>query len=271
MTIQTLKRKLLFSTQLIITLCICAFLFVPVLVSATTGFMVSYFKGFSAGLTLRWVTQVITQYHDAIINSLIVAGSTLIIVLLVGVPAGYVLSRWQSRFARFLEELITLPIALPGLASALAIISVYGGERDFRISLWFIIVGHVIFTLPFMIRSVAAACASQNIKLLEEGAASLGAHFLKRFTTIVVPNIHSGILAGALMVVTLSLGEFNLTWMLHTPQTKTLPVGLADAYASLRIEVGSAYTTIFFVIVIPLLLLMQSLGKPRKPKKTSST
>src|SRR3546814_1187382 len=46
-------------------------------------------------------------------------------------------------------------------------------------------------------------------------------------------------LAGALMVVSLSLGEFNLTWMLHTPQTKTLPVGLADAYASLRIEVRS--------------------------------
>ena len=44
------------------------------------------------------------------------------------------------------------------------------------------------------------------------------------------------------MVVTLSMGEFNMTWLLHTPMTKTLPVGLADAYASLRLEVGSAYT-----------------------------
>jgi ABC-type ATPase involved in cell division len=35
---------------------------------------------------------------------------------------------------------------------------------------------------------------------------------------------------------TLSLGEFNLTWMLHTPLTKTLPVGLADSYASMRLE-----------------------------------
>jgi putative spermidine/putrescine transport system permease protein len=115
-----------------------------------------------------------------------------------------------------------------------------------------------------MVRSVASACASQNIKLLEEGAASLGARFPRRFATIVVPNIHAGILAGALMVVTLSLGEFNLTWMLHTPLTETLPVGLANAYASLRIEVGSAYTTLFFVIVIPLLLLMQSLDRSKK-------
>ncbi|TAL90655.1 MAG: ABC transporter permease subunit, partial [Candidimonas sp.] len=174
--------------------------------------------------------------------------------------------RWQSRFARFIEELITLPIALPGLASALAIIVVYGSFRDFRISLWFIIVGHVVFTLPFMVRSVAAACSANDIKTLEEGAASLGARFLTRFTTVVIPNIRSGITAGALMVVTLSMGEFNLTWMLHTPQTKTLPVGLADAYASLRIEVGSAYTTIFFAIVIPLLLVMQAMDKPKNPK-----
>jgi putative spermidine/putrescine transport system permease protein len=60
------------------------------------------------------------------------------------------------------------------------------------------------------------------------------------------------------MVVTLSIGEFNLTWMLHTPLTKTLPVGLADSYASMRLEIASAYTLFFFFMIIPLLLLMQA-------------
>ena len=61
----------------------------------------------------------------------------------------------------------------------------------------------------------------------------------------------------ALTVVTLSIGEFNLTWMLHTPYLKTLPVGLADSYASMRLEVASAYTLIFFVMIVPLLMAMQ--------------
>jgi putative spermidine/putrescine transport system permease protein len=74
---------------------------------------------------------------------------------------------------------------------------------------------------------------------------------------VIVPNAVPGILAGALMVVTLSLGEFNLTWMLHTPLTKTLPIGLADSYASMRLEVASAYTLIFFIMIIPLLVAMQ--------------
>ena len=45
--------------------------------------------------------------------------------------------------------------------------------------------------------------------------------------------------------------------MLHTPLTPTLPVGLADCYASMRLEVGSAYTLMFFVIIIPLLVALQ--------------
>lgn len=57
--------------------------------------------------------------------------------------------------------------------------------------------------------------------------------------------------------MSLPLGEFNLTWMLHTPLTKTLPVGLADSYASMRLEVASTYTLVFFVMIIPLRVGMQ--------------
>ena len=64
------------------------------------------------------------------------------------------------------------------------------------------------------------------------------------------------------MVVTLSMGEFNMTWLLHTPLTKTLPVGLADAYASLRLEIGSAYTLVFFVMIVPLLIGIQVFARP---------
>ncbi|NEW98681.1 ABC transporter permease subunit, partial [Rhodopseudomonas sp. BR0G17] len=97
-------------------------------------------------------------------------------------------------------------------------------------------------------------------------AASLGASPARRFVDVIVPNAMPGILAGALMVVTLSLGEFNLTWMLHTPLTKTLPVGLADSYASMRLEVASAYTLIFFIMIVPLLAAMQLLAE-REPKR----
>jgi putative spermidine/putrescine transport system permease protein len=247
-----------------VTLGLCAFLVVPVVMSVMAGLTVNYFRGISSGLTLRWLIEVWTQYHASVLLSLEVAAATLALTLVAGVPAGYALARSKTRAARLVEELLVLPIALPGLASALALIVVYGGFTTFRMSLWFIVAGHVVFTLPFMVRAVAAVAASVDLRTLEEGAASLGATFVQRFRTIVLPNLRPGILAGALAVVTLSIGEFNLTWMLHTPDTKTLPVGLADTYASLRIEIGSAYTILFFVMTMPLLVAMQWFGSPQE-------
>ncbi len=263
-------RTWLAAGQWLVTLLLCAFLIVPVVMSIVAGLTVNYFKGVSSGLTLRWLVEVWTQYHASVWLSLEVAAATLVVTLLTGVPAGYVLARSKTRFARIVEEFLVLPIALPGLASALALLVIYGGFTAFRMSAAFIVVGHVVFTLPFMVRAVAAVCASSDLRTLEEGAASLGAGFFTRFVTIVLPNARPGIVAGALAVLTLSIGEFNLTWMLHTPDTKTLPVGLADTYASMRIEIGSAYTILFFIMTMPLLVAMQWLGVDATGQRSAS-
>lgn len=250
-------RPLRYWLQLAVTLTVCAFLVVPVGMSILAGITENYFIGVKSGLTLRWVGEVWNLYHDTIWRSIYVALATLAVTLVLGIPAAYALARAQSRWTRWIEELLTLPIAVPGLATALALILLYGGWRDFRASWIFILVGHVLFTLPFMVRSVLAVMMAVDLKTLEEAAASLGASFRERFLSVVLPNVRPGIVAGSLMVLTLSMGEFNLTWMLHTPLTKTLPVGLADSYASMRLEIGSAYTLIFLVMIVPLLVAMQ--------------
>lgn len=252
-----MRERLIFAGQLVFTILVAAFLVVPAGLSMAAGVTANYFRGISSGVTLQWVAQVFNLYADTILLSFVVAFATLTVTLLAGVPAAYALHVRGGRVSRVIEEIITLPLAIPGLAVALALILTYGGFGGFRRSWLFILVGHVVFTMPFMVRSVMAVFASVNIRMLDEGAASLGASPWRRFADVIVPNAVPGILAGSLMVVTLSLGEFNLTWMLHTPLTKTLPIGLADSYASMRLEVASAYTLIFFVMIIPLLMAMQ--------------
>jgi putative spermidine/putrescine transport system permease protein len=253
-----MRDRLIFTAQLTFTLLVAAFLIVPAMLSMTAGVTVNYFRGVQSGLTLQWVAQVWELYADTIARSFVIALSTLAVTLGLGVPAAYALHVRAGRLSRAAEEIITLPLAIPGLAIALALLLTYGGFSDFRRSWLFILAGHVIFTMPFMVRSVIAVFAAIDVKTLDEGAASLGASPWRRFRDVIVPNARPGILAGSLMVVTLSLGEFNLTWMLHTPLTKTLPVGLADSYASMRLEVASAYTLVFFVMIIPLLIAMQA-------------
>lgn len=247
------------AAQIVITVLVSAFLIVPAVLSMSAGITANYFQGiWKSGVTLAWIGEVWRLYADTILLSLQIALSTLVVTLLAGVPAGYVLHRHPGRATRAIEEIITLPLAIPGLAIALALILAYGGFGEYRKSWLFILTGHVLYTMPFMVRSVMAVLAAIDAITLEEGAASLGAGPWQRFRDVILPNVRPGILAGALMVVTLSIGEFNLTWMLHTPVTKTLPVGLADSYASMRLEIASAYTLFFFVMIIPLLVLMQA-------------
>ena len=243
--------------QLTVTLAVCAFLLVSTILSILAGVTVNYFKGISSGLTLKWVYKVWELYADSIFLSMWLATCCLIVTLIIGLPAAYGLARHPGRLSRLLEEFISLPLAVPGLALALALLQLYGSMKGFRSSWTFILVGHVLYTLPFMVRSILAVLASMDLNTLEEGAATLGASPWQRFRDIVIPNAMPGILAGSLTVVTLSIGEFNLTWMLHTPYLKTLPVGLADSYASMRLEIASAYTLVFFVLIVPLLMAMQ--------------
>jgi putative spermidine/putrescine transport system permease protein len=262
-----MRDRLVFAGQFLFTLLVAAFLIVPAVLSMLAGVTTNYFRGVTSGLTLQWVIQVWDLYAETIARSYFVAVATLFVTLVAGVPAAYALNVLGGRFSRAVEETIMLPLAIPGLAIALALLLTYGGFSDFRRSSLFIVAGHVVFTLPFMVRAVMAVLATIDVKTLDESAASLGATPWRRFRDVIVPNAKPGILAGALTVVTLSLGEFNLTWMLHTPLTKTLPVGLADSYASMRLEVASAYTLVFFVMIIPLLVAMQLLVNRTRGKE----
>lgn len=246
---------------LAITVAVTLFTVLPMLVSITAGLTNNFSRGLASGLTTRWIEEVWSLYGSTAWRSVLLALACVVVGILIGVPCAWALARSRTRAARLFEELLTLPVAVPGLASALALILAYGQIRGFRQSFAFILVGHVVFTLPFMVRTVSAAFARDDLQSLDEAARSLGASFLQRFVGVLVPAVAPSIVAGSLMVFTLSVGEFNLTWMLHTPLTRTLPVGLADSYASMRIEIGSAYTLVFFIVILPILWGMQALAR----------
>jgi putative spermidine/putrescine transport system permease protein len=245
---------------LTITVLTSIFMIAPMLLSVMAGLVNNYSVGLKSGLTLRWLGEVWDNYGGTVGWSLALATACVVGTVLLGVPCAYALARSRSRAAGIFEELLTLPVAVPGLATALALILAYGQLTAFRQSFAFILVGHIVFTLPFMVRTVSSAFQRNDLLALEEAARTLGASFWQRFMGILVPAVFPAIVAGSLMVFTLSVGEFNLTWMLHTPLTRTLPVGLADSYASMRIEIGSAYTLIFFAVILPVLWGLQYLA-----------
>jgi len=77
---------------------------------------------------------------------------------------------------------------------------------------------------------------------------------------VVLPNLRHAILVGSLLVFAISLGEFNASFLLNTPTNQTYPAALYDTYNLDSFQVSSAATTIFMVMLLPALILLQYIG-----------
>jgi putative spermidine/putrescine transport system permease protein len=236
----------------------------PVVVSVLGSVSATWQQRPWEAFTLEWYAYIFTTYGNALYISLLVAFCTVLATTLIGVPAAYAFVRYSFPGRSLLEDLLLLPLTLPGLALGLAIVQTYTLLRGQWVLL---LLGHIIFILPYMVQIVAGSLRTSGIIQLEAAAASLGASWGQRFRWIILPAIRNSVVAAALAVFTLSLGEFNLSYFLYTPLAMPLPVGMYEAYASLRIEIGSAFTTLFLAIIIPALLLGQWLGRTKGDSK----
>ena len=111
---------------LAITLVVSLFMIAPMLLSVMAGLVNNYSTGLKSGLTLRWLGEVWENYGGTVGWSLALAAACVACTVLLGVPCAYALARSRSRAAHVFEELLTLPVAVPGLATALALILAYG-------------------------------------------------------------------------------------------------------------------------------------------------
>jgi len=185
-----MDKKTIFFIQLFFTLLVCSFLVIPVFLSVLAGVTQNFFVGIKSGFTIRWIVEVLNLYTDTIYLSLLIAITCLLLTLIIGIPAAYVLARVGGRISRIIEETIVLPIAVPGLAIALALIIIYGGFRDFRTSWYFILVGHVLYTLPFMVRSVLAVLSSFNFICTDFLKKSLNKKFDLVFSHALIDHVY---------------------------------------------------------------------------------
>ena len=207
--------------------------------------------------TFLWYQYVFEVYGHTIALSLQLAFLSIAVTIVLGVFGGYGLVRYDFPGKALLEETISIPLSLPGISVAVALLGTYGIIRD---SWTIILLGHLLYTLPFMLQSVTGTLRSYNFHELDRAAASLGANWYQRLRYILLPNLKHAIIIGSLLVFTISLGEFNASFLLTTPINLTLPASLYDTYTNDSFQVSSAATSVFMLVVVPVLMAIQFIG-----------
>ena len=201
-----------------------AFLFVPVLMVVLFSFnKTSSFTFPFHGWSLQWYRSVFSSpdYRSAILASLRVALVTVAIVTVIGTLAAIAVTRYAPRGRETLRSILLVPAALPGLFLGIALLSLFIRTKT-DLSIGTAAVGHVIYTLPYFFL-VASSRLLRFDPMLEESARDLGASSFTTFRKVTLPIIAPALIAGALVVFSLSWDEVLITFFTIGSQN-TLPL-----------------------------------------------
>jgi molybdate transport system permease protein len=196
------------------------------------------------------------------------AGLTTLILLVLGTPLAWWLARSRWRFKFLVEAVVALPLVLPPTVLGFYLLVTLGphgpvggllealGGRPLAFTFTGLVVGSVIYSLPFVVQPLQGAFTSVGRRPLEV-AATLRASPFDRFFTVAVPLARPGFLTATVLGFAHTVGEFGVVLMIggNIPgRTQVLSIAIYDHVESL--EYSHAHILSGGLLVISFLLLM---------------
>jgi putative spermidine/putrescine transport system permease protein len=192
-----------------------AYMLVPLLGVLLFSLATTWFNTvLPVGYTLDHVTETINDplFIPTTGRSLIASIATIVVSVVLMTPVMYLLHVAAPRLRPIVEFLSLLPFALPTIVLALSLIRTYSAPPIVLSGTpTLLILSYVVTGLPFMFRGIDNSLRAIDTRGLSEASATLGASRWTTLRRVILPNIRTGIAAGALLVFSVSFGEFTLS------------------------------------------------------------
>jgi len=215
---------------------------------------------------------------EAIRLSLALAASTTLILLVIGLPIAYWLTftRFRARF--LIEAVVALPLVLPPTVLGFYVLVAisprsplgrgYEALTGQRLAFSFegLLLGSVLYSLPFAVQPFAAGLASVD-KTLIEASWCLGVSRLSTFFRLIAPLSWAGIVTGMVLSFAHTLGEFGVVLMVggNLPGvTRTVSIAIYDEVQALDYR-AAGRTSVLLLAISFLILLSTYALKGRLP------
>ena len=196
------------------------------------------------------------------------AGITTVLLLIVGLPLAYWLSKGRSIIKIVLEAIITMPLVLPpsvlGFYLLMAFSPKHGiGEwlhNTFDIQLVFsfpgLVLASLIYSMPFMIGPIKSAL-QQLPSSLSQASYTLGKTEGETFMKVLLPNVRASVLTAAILTFAHTLGEFGVVLMIGGDipgVTRVASIAVYDSVEILDYSAANAYSLILFCITFVMVI-----------------
>src|ERR1700749_5130140 len=194
--------------------------------------------------------------------SLKLAGITTLLLLLIGVPLAWWLSKGHSAGKTIIEAIITMPLVLPPSVLGFYLLMAFSPQhgvgkwllQTFNIQFVFsfggLVLASVIYSMPFMIGPVRSAL-QQLPRSLAQASYTLGKSEWQPFRYVLLPNIKPSLFTAAVLTFAHTLGEFGVVLMIggNIPGiTRVASIAVYDSVQSTDYTSANAYSFILFAI-----------------------
>ena len=206
--------------------------------------------------TTKWYSEAWhdQQLRDAFVRSIKVGLGTSIVATAIGILAAYPLARRRFRGRNAITAFSLVPLVVPPIVVAVALLMLFRkGPHPIPLSLWTVLAGHVVISLPYCILLLVPRIASIDVRL-EEAAHDLGASAVTTFRRIILPLITPAIFSAFLIAFVVSIDEYAIASFLAA-NSETYPVYLFGQIRQAEhlppmIPVATVMLAVSFCIVI---------------------
>ena len=212
------------------TVATLAFLYLPLSLVIAYAFNKSGTQAWPPrGFTFDWVAAAIGNpgLKDAFATSLAIALGATAIAMLLGSLAALAVGRHRFFGRETVSFVLVLPIALPGVVTGMAL-STTASTSGFPLGYFAIVIGHATFCVVLVYNNVLARVRRMSGHI-EEASADLGADSFQTFRRVILPQMRTAILAGALLAFALSFDEVIVTFFV-AGGVRTLPIWILQSF-----------------------------------------
>jgi spermidine/putrescine transport system permease protein len=253
---------------------IFAFLYAPLLIIAFFSFNSSKSTAVFSGFSLQWYKELFRDQYtlSALKNTLVLAAVSSVISAIVGTAAAVGISKMKSgAFKKSLMTVTNIPMMNPDIVTGVSMMLLFvlvGTIINNKNSLGFstILIAHITFQLPYVILSVLPKIKQMD-KHLPEAAMDLGCTPIQSFFKVELPAILPGVITGLIMAFTLSMDDFVISYFVSGASYQTLPIRIFSMTKKRVTPDMYALSTLIFVSVLILLLLINLPSKEEKIKR----
>jgi len=233
-----------------------AMLFLLLIVLVPSFFIFSYVMGAGDSVT-DW-----GPFVDSLMFSFGLAAAVTVIDLLMGIPfALHISKRPDLASSRVLDVLVNVPLIVPTAALGISL-GMFWDRIGLPSGMSFavLVMAHVAFTYPLVVRNVAGAVEAIDPSF-EETARTLGAKPIQTFRRVLYPLIKGSVLAGAIMAFTRSLGETGSTLAILGSGAGTVPVLIVNLVNSGQLQQAAASCVVLIIISYIAMLAMRYVAR----------